>query len=784
MSVSTISLIATGLFVLVLVAGFLIGLWRGLKKSLLNAVLSIIGAVVAFFVTPFITNAIMGIKVNSNGMLIPLAELLVTMLRQNADIATMMDNNPNVEAFFNKLPYAVGNTIVFIFTTIAIETVIYTIYKIVAAIFMKKQPGEKKHRFGGALVGLGTFFVIVIFAFMPLASLISTADEMMTSTEYTTQTTEADEEAPEAGATTESKGLLEEFLPAQAKTIIKGANSSLFMKVSGLFGMDHVLFDYYANMTVDNQKIYIRQEVVNYYKAADLFYKLSSTEDLKFKDVDYDKVQEILENIEAGGLFKSIAPTFIQNTIVHYQDYEILQSNEIIAQVEDIINAMKANIASKEGEELYNYIKNDIDKTFEAVKTLAQTGFIDEVRDMLGDISPEKVAKLAVSDSIYPGIKDAIADVLDINLVKAALPEVSAKIKSGSNDLVDLDFANWSSELDYARTAVKALTADDAKVDDKSYFELVLKEEEAGIKKILTHITDAQIEAVVKPVLYSQAIAGVKEKLLDIFENTVKNIVNDESVDCSITITDTTFVENASEDQAGEICEVVKAFVNIVRGMDDVSSFNDITTVDKAKLGNLLNKIKENAYRIEIAGYLRDADNNIILDGDSNPVYKLKNEGILNKAFTGLKNKLLSEFSNAGDIIGEQDIWNVDFEALLSVVDTITNAEEGTFAYELAEIILNGEEITGENVDEIVENLIDTIDFENDDAIDAVNDLLDTIEEIGIDVIPEDIQTIIDDNKQDIIDAIDEIENLPDEMKARIFEFLGIEIPQQSEPEE
>ena len=67
MSATAIAWIVSVFFIVILIAGFFVGFWRGLKKSTANLIFSVVGILVAFFVTPAITNAIMGIQVTYDG---------------------------------------------------------------------------------------------------------------------------------------------------------------------------------------------------------------------------------------------------------------------------------------------------------------------------------------------------------------------------------------------------------------------------------------------------------------------------------------------------------------------------------------------------------------------------------------------------------------------------------------------------------------------------------------------------------------------------------------------
>ena len=117
-------------FVLILVAGFFIGFWRGLKRSTVNLVISIIGVVIAFFVTPAITNAILGIKITIDNTQTSINGFLVELCRDDKNIGPMMQANKNLEVFFMNLPKALVNVVAFILVTIIIECLLYIIYKI------------------------------------------------------------------------------------------------------------------------------------------------------------------------------------------------------------------------------------------------------------------------------------------------------------------------------------------------------------------------------------------------------------------------------------------------------------------------------------------------------------------------------------------------------------------------------------------------------------------------------------------------------------------------------
>ena len=467
LSATTISWILTAAFLVILLIGFLIGLWRGLKKSVFKMIISLVGAVIAFFITPVVTNAVMGIKINYEGTQATISEIIVDNLKNNSDIAMMIDNNPNMEAFIEQLPAALGSTVIFILLTIAIECVLYIIYRIFASIFMKKKSGEKFHRLGGAFVGLGTIFVIVVFAFMPLASLVSTASDMIATNEYTVETADADD-----GEASEIQKLISENVPEIAINAVQGVNGSLLTKISGVFGLNNAVFDYYANVTVDNQKIYVRQEVANYYEAADFILQVKNNyKNIKFSKLDYDRIEKILEKIENGGLFKTIIPNVVKELVVNYENYSFLQGNSIITEYSDIIDDVRADLQDLSGEALYNYFKNDIDKVYQTVKTLGKAEIIDDILD-LEEKTAKSIVKI-VGDSSYT-FRQSIRNIFDMNLVQNSLGTVSSKVlekvkESSDSEIIsnilnigvstkDWTTEQWDTLADNARDIVNRLS--------------------------------------------------------------------------------------------------------------------------------------------------------------------------------------------------------------------------------------------------------------------------------------------------------------------------------------
>lgn len=673
MSATAISWIVTIAFLVILAAGFLVGLWRGLKKSLFSMIASFVGVIIAFFLTPVITNAVMGIKVNSEGMNIPLNELIISILRKNSDINTLMNNNPNMEAFFQKLPFAIGNAVIFILFTIAIELVLYIIYRIIASIFMKRKEGESVHRLGGAFIGLGTIFVIVIFAFMPLASLVSTADQLTTTDEYTVEA-DVGESAPQ--------GLLNDMLPAQALDAIKGVNNSLLTKVSSVFGMHNVLFDYYANVTIDNQKIYLRQEIVNYYSALDFLNQLRQNS-ITFAKLNYDKINKIKNNIEEGGLFKVLVPSTLRDLIVNYEDYSFLRNNSTINEYHEIIVAIGNDIRDLSAQDLYNYIKNDIDKTFETLRLLGENGIIDGVKD-LGEKSAKTISNLLTNDENFDNFKSAIRNVFDINTVKNSLSTITKKLVEKVNlehvDQVATDTSEWVSEKwDALATNITDATKDLATMLNQVEFDVIY-----DITKLLDTTQNYNITSILTN------LGRLIDKVRD--NDLLRNAADESIFEPLLTHYNLTLPEGEVENYSTGANVSIENYTQLMQFI--------APAIEKVKSSNLYTIMQnENADEVVegLANVVSQEGNEDILREVLLPFYQINvtKEKIFDKIST-LNNDLV----NFGNLTSYGD-WKKDLGYITQVLLALTDEDAKVGDETYLKLIMNG------GIDTIFDNITD-----------------------------------------------------------------------------
>lgn len=415
---STIALVLSFVFVLILVVGFFIGMWRGAKRSALNLVFAIVGALVAFFVTSTITGKIMDIQLTINGTPTTINDYLVELLQQNSDIATLMSTSPNFKQFIFGLPGALASTVVFIVLTFLIEIVLYVIYKIVC-IFFRYKPGESKHRVWGGVIGAVKAFAVTVLAFMPLASLIGLASDLAQSDGYiSAQTASAEGETPN----NDNSSLFASFVTNTGVEVISGLENNVLTKICGIGGLDNLMFDYMSSYEVGGENIVVRQEIKNYYEIGQVYYDIRNATSFNFASFDYDKIELALNNILEANLFKIVISPTISNVLENYKNFSFLES--LPENYKSVLDALATKMQQVNAEGSANeYFANDIKEIFSSFRKLGESGVIDEIVS-LSDKSVDGVIGVLAKEKNSQSVSNALVSLFNANILRDSVKEI------------------------------------------------------------------------------------------------------------------------------------------------------------------------------------------------------------------------------------------------------------------------------------------------------------------------------------------------------------------------
>lgn len=428
LSAGTITLILSIFFVLIMVAGFLVGMWRGVRRASVNLGFAVVGAIVAFFTSSLVTNALLKISINGD----TLQNLMLNLLKQDATIASLLNASEGLQSLVAKLPFALLNCVVFILLAAAIQAVLYIIYRIFVAIFVKNKAKDgtkiKRHRLAGGAVGLVKTLLLTLFIAMPFSSMIGMTSAIVS--------------LPPLDETQQSIIAL----PAQATEAINGVKNSPFCVLTNI-GLDDLMYDYLSEVNVGTEKVKVRQEVENY---TSLYTEVIGLKNAFEKNdminsASVDKLENSVNNVLNSGLYNSVFAEVLDELISNHENYEFMQNGEI----GEIVNAisLSENFASSGAGE---YFKHDLKEVVSACRTLAESGLLNErgtLKEIIVKLGDEKYSeplKTAIDEAVSMYlVKDGAGSVLNRVLTKV-LGETGITVKS---TITDDDWTNLSTSI-------------------------------------------------------------------------------------------------------------------------------------------------------------------------------------------------------------------------------------------------------------------------------------------------------------------------------------------------
>lgn len=469
MSYTLMAVLINILFVLIIVAGFFVGFWRGLKKSAVNVAFAVVGIIVAFFVTGPVTNAILGIKISGGTSL---RDYIVNMVTSSADVQNLIAKVPSLKTLIQGLPAALLNTVVFMLLTGIFEGILYIIYKIIAVIFLKnKVEGDeeppKKRRVWGGVVGAAKTFVLMIFAMMPLCALSGMFSTLTSQNSYISPSQEVAAYTEEVSLSQEDQNIITQNVPKVALDAFKAINNSGFAVFGGIFGLDNATFDYLAGVNVDGHNVSIRREVVAFWPAYQLYQDVSTVmaEDsgYTFADLNFNKVEKTVNNILGSGLYNTVVVDLVKDVAQNPQDYDFIPDGIVTDILTEFSAKVEADIAANQDKEFGDYLTSDIKTVVKAIKNLASHDTLSQIIEKFNAYNNEadeeqKQTKLTeflqtlTNEENFNTIKQTLSDLFSMNMIKAGakpLAQMLSDMMLGQGNelapnLPDLGDASWS----------------------------------------------------------------------------------------------------------------------------------------------------------------------------------------------------------------------------------------------------------------------------------------------------------------------------------------------------
>ena len=368
----------------------------------------------------------------------------------------------------------------------------------------------------------------------------------------------------------------------------------------------------------------------------------------------------------------------------------------------------------------------------DAICKIADAVYADSLVDHPEGTLSKKEKLESIFNSLYefPKVKEITVDSFKDSL-------------SSFVDITALDDANVrAEELGYMTDILIALAKNKITVGTQqvSYLKYLLTEGN-DFEGLINSISVDAVDELLLPIFASQMTDTICETIFDTVQDTMRDVTENPSLTIG-------YSKAKLKDQKVEICKIFKDFLTIYK--QDVTDFDNVSYAD---LGALLDSMKENAYRIEIANTDTDPANDL--------ANIAANVGIFRTTFDAIIDKAEAEYSiDFAQTMNKENIYEVNFTSVLKLKEH--ESDVGDFVDSMKEI-LDG---TYDNND--IKNVLDEIADANEETIEEI---LNTIVENDITIDLGDID--IDINGQDNIeDAIDSYDGLSDEIKELLKQIL------------
>ncbi len=418
-----ISLALAAILLLFVVFGLLWGLKRGLKKTLFRAAWLAVTAVLLFAFTPMITRAVMNadlsaLDLNVGGeQVTTLQEYVVALLGQDADLGQIAADNPQAVSSLVQIASLAVNVFVFVLLFWALKIVLWPIWAILSAIFIRKRTlsGEKKpqHRLWGMLAGAVLGLLVCMITLTPLTG---TANFALAVEDQTKGTALAAQLA--GGQADPDKGLLLQAAGEENARYVELYRDSVGRKILRYTGMEALsdwIYGGLSSNTVNGVRVSLTDEVLTALSVADRGMALL---DVDFENLTKEQLTQLLsdlrglnEDIFSIGVLSAVGNDLMPYFIAKAADGEWFELPDL--GTPELNAALSDTLRGLEGLTFAD-LKNEIDRVLDVGVLLNNE---DILPDLLAGGEPDFEAIAAkVDEDFASSLADALFSMKSITV--------------------------------------------------------------------------------------------------------------------------------------------------------------------------------------------------------------------------------------------------------------------------------------------------------------------------------------------------------------------------------
>ena len=385
--------------------------------------------------------------------------------------------------------------------------------------------------------------------------------------------------------------------------------------------------------------------------------------------------------------------------------------NETINSYSDLFEYLSSPVKTIIGLDLYGSLENGVDmKTI--LKTIAQN--ITATISTTG----ETTYSTLLNDIIIPiykitALHDLVFDAVITESANTGIVDLSLLEEPGYDVDFDACLANWEHDLPLLSQVLYELESRDYG-ETQTMLDYLLSG--GDFNELLKKLDDETIDKIVPPIMEAICTQPLRDQISEtLTEEIQKSLDQEYQAGAVLDLNSATFDSSSEESQTQELCNIIKAFIDILAN-DDISE--GLESIDVERLGLLLERMKENAYRVDLAGK--------------------KKTGVFKGIFDALIKQAESSFEvTFTTVFKVEKIYLVDFTnvfKLISLVDT----EGNSFASAVKDFVINGNQ-----QEDGIQSIITAIEDENNQAL--AEEILDVANDLNINFgLNEDQQTYIE----------------------------------------
>lgn len=413
----------------------------------------------------------------------------------------------------------------------------------------------------------------------------------------------------------------------------------------------------------------------------------------------------------------SIKPIFskIGELLDLIDNLEISQTEtgeKLIPKVLDYIGIEGGNILDVQGESisdyksLFEYLSSPVEKIINIdFYSTIQTNFdvnevIVKVADSISayDSAEGREYSTILSDIILPiykisALHDLVFDELINQSSTTGIIDLSLLDAPGFDTDFEACYSNWENDLPLISQILFELN--DRYFDDnqtQTMLEYLLSG--GDINEVLKKLDDEAVDLIVPPIMQAISMEPLRNKISSTILDSLADVL-DPSVPVSLNLNGCTFDPANSEDQTSEITQIVKKVIAILKSNTEIANFKEL---NQNLLGELLETIKLNAYRVELS-------NN-----------SLKEKGAFRSVFKALILQAENEFNvNFTKIFNVKHIYQVDFTEVFKLIE-LASQNENSFAEAFKDLVIETDTSTS-TTEEKIDAVLGAIQIEENQKL-------------------------------------------------------------------